>query len=117
MLIIESMQNNATQHIINRFNEKIIHTTEYKRLYLIDNLNTLSLNSDDFNTIWDICKDDSKGFNLSSTINVRNKIRGYRKVIFYKELPMWVVFTSKQKKPKTIYPVKKNILRRISKCQ
>jgi hypothetical protein len=109
------MQNNALQHIIKRFDEKMIHTLQYKRLYNQDNVNTLRFEEEDFDKLWDMCKDDSIGFHLCSSMNSLNKIKAYRKVVFFKGLPMWVVFTSVKKKPKTIYPVRKNLLDKIPK--
>lgn len=112
------MQNNALQHIIKRFDEKIIPTFAYKRLYHIDKVNTFRFEEEDFDKLWDICRDDSTGFYLCPSINsTNNKIKGYRKIIFFKGLPMWVAFTSVKKKPKTIYPVRKNLLSRIGNAK
>ena len=105
------MQRNSVKHVLNRFQERITKTKAYQKIYIT---NHLLFDEEDYNLIWKICKDNSIGSNL--TFLKRNgKAKSYKKIIFYKELPMWVVFTSRQKKPKTIYSVNDNILRKINK--
>jgi hypothetical protein len=43
----------------------------------------------------------------------KGKASAYKKIIFYKEIPMWVVFTTATKKPKTIFPVRKSAIKKI----
>ena len=99
------MQRNSVQHVIERFLQRFPKTIEYKMNY---KKNELKFNDDDYLNIWNICKDDSIGHKLEIKPKTNNKAKSYRKIIVYKKLTMWVVFTTKQKKPKTIYPTRKN---------
>ena len=101
------MQRNSTQHVIDRFKEKFYGTISFK------DKEPFELTKDDYDNIHKICKDDTIGYQLQMSPREKGKASAYKKIIFYKEIPMWVVFTTASKKPKTIFPVRKSAIKKI----
>jgi hypothetical protein len=104
------MQRNSTQHVIDRFKEKFYRTIAFK------GKEPFELTNEDFDTIHKICKDDSIGYGLYKSTAEKGKASAYKKIIFYKEVPMWVVFTTGKRKPKTIFPVRSSDLKKFNLC-
>jgi hypothetical protein len=103
------MQRNSTQHVIDRFKEKFYGTISFK------DKEPFELTKDDYDNIYKMCKDDTIGYQLQMSPKEKGKASSYKKIIFYKEIPMWVVFTTAKKKPKTIFPVRKSAIKKIPK--
>lgn len=101
------MQRNSAQHIIDRFKEKFYGTISFK------GKEPFELTKDDYDSIYLICKDDTIGYNLQMSPREKGSASAYKKVIFYRDIPMWVVFTTAKRKPKTIFPVRKTLISKI----
>ena len=101
------MHRNSTQHVIDRFKERFCNTIVFK------DKEPFELTKDDYDNIHKMCKNDNIGYNLQMIPREKGKASSYKKIIFYKEIPMWVAFTTAKKKPKTIYPVRKTVIKKL----
>jgi hypothetical protein len=105
--MIPSMQRNSTQHVIDRFKEKFYGTISFK------DKEPFLLTKEDYDNIHLICKDDTIGHNLQMSPREKGRASAYKKIIFYRDIPMWVVFTTAKRKPKTIFPVRKTMISKL----
>jgi hypothetical protein len=100
------MQRNSVEHVIDRFKER----------FNSNGKEPFELTNEDFDIIHKMCKDDSIGYGLFKSPAEKGKASAYRKIIFYKDIPMWVVFTTSKRKPKTIFPVRSSDLKKFNLC-
>lgn len=86
------MQRNSTTHVIQRFNER------FRPKYNID------FTENDYIELCKMCKDDSIGSNIIFKKASNGRAKHFRKFVMYKGIPMCVVYTTRKKKVKTIWP-------------
>lgn len=109
------MQRNSVTHVLDRFVERftVKYQTNINLIFKTDSEFISELTRKDYNSIWAMCRNDDVGYQLQLRDKSDTKAKCYKKIILYKNIPMWVVFTTRKKKPKTIYNVKFSQLKLI----
>lgn len=92
--------------------EWIIDNTQSKDLRKDSYKSISELSDEDYDNICIICR------NTDSFLRTKNSHNNYsvRKIIFYKEIHMCCVISKKSKIVKTIYPVKRRLLKKLIFC-
>ena len=85
------------------------HTQErYKERFIRYHNILPEISDEDYYIMCIIGRDDNQGYFL------KNKNKSKKKIIFYNNIPFCCIITRKSKVVKTIYPVKKSILKKLN---